>query len=168
MITIGEHRAPPPRPGLALADRRVEVFRGRDLKPLHPRRQRALVIGLDEQVHVRALDAEVHDPEVLAPSGRERSFADRSVRESAAQISDRTDDPQDNMHRIPGRKLGPRLVRRARPTALGFAASAAPLTTARLEQHQLLGLYAPRAPAGSGCVTDLHVRWIATDRRSVN
>jgi hypothetical protein len=41
-------------------------------------------VGLDEQVDVRALDTDVHDPEVFAPGGGERGFADRTVGEPAA------------------------------------------------------------------------------------
>jgi hypothetical protein len=35
-------------------------------------------------MHVRALDADVNDPEVFAPRRRECRFADRLVRESFA------------------------------------------------------------------------------------
>jgi len=83
VIAIGEHGATPAWPGLALADRRVEVLGGRDLEALHPRRQRVLVVGLDEQVDVRALDADVHDPEVFPPGGGERGCADRAIRDPA-------------------------------------------------------------------------------------
>jgi hypothetical protein len=91
VIAIGEHGATPARPGLGLADRRVEVLGSRDLKALHPRRQRSLVVGLDEEVHVVALDAEVHDPEVLSPGGGERGFADRLIDAAAAQVANGTD-----------------------------------------------------------------------------
>jgi len=50
---------------------------------------------------VRALDAEMHDPEVFAQRGCERRFADRLVGEPAAQVADRSDDAQDDMHRMP-------------------------------------------------------------------
>jgi hypothetical protein len=75
------------RAGLALADRRVEVLGGRDLEPLHARRQRVLVVGLDEQVHMGALDADVYDAEVLAPNGRQRGLADREIGEATAQAA---------------------------------------------------------------------------------
>jgi len=41
---------------------------------------------------VRALDTEVHDPEVFAQRSREGRFADRLVREPAAQVADLADD----------------------------------------------------------------------------
>ena len=66
LVAIGEHGASPAWPGPALADRRIEVLGGRDLKALHPRPQCLLGVGLDEQVDVRALDADVHDPKVFA------------------------------------------------------------------------------------------------------
>jgi len=66
MIAVGEHRTPAARPRPVLADCRVEVLGGRDLKALHARRKCALAVGLDDQMEVRALDAEVHDPEVFA------------------------------------------------------------------------------------------------------
>jgi hypothetical protein len=137
VVAIGEHGAPPTRPWLALADRRVEVLGGRDLEPLHARRQRALAVSLDEQVHMCALDADVHDAEVLAPRGRQRGFADRAIGEPAAQVADRTDDPQDDVHGMPRLELGPRLVRRTSPVALRLATGAASLPSALLEQRQL-------------------------------
>jgi len=48
VIAIQEHGAAPSRPLPALANRRIEVLGGGDLKSLHPRRQRALVLGLDQ------------------------------------------------------------------------------------------------------------------------
>ena len=101
VVAIGEHGAAPAWPRLALADRRVEVLGGRDLEALHPQRQGRLVVGFDEQVHVRALDAEVNDPEVLAPSGGERGFANRPIDAPAAQVADRADYPQYDMNGIP-------------------------------------------------------------------
>jgi len=41
----------------------------RDLKAPASRRERVLVVGLYEQLNMRTLDAEVYDPEVLAPRG---------------------------------------------------------------------------------------------------
>ena len=84
VIAIREHRASAARPRSILADRRVEVLGGGDLEALHPRRQRALVLGLDEQVHVRALDAEMDDAEVFAAERRDQRFANRAIRASRA------------------------------------------------------------------------------------
>ena len=46
-------------------DRGVDVLRGADPERLHALRERIAALRLDEQVHVRALDAEVRDPAVL-------------------------------------------------------------------------------------------------------
>jgi hypothetical protein len=43
----------------------------RDQKPLHPAGQRGLVLGLDDQVHVGALERDVDDAEPLAQRGRD-------------------------------------------------------------------------------------------------
>jgi hypothetical protein len=168
VIAIGEHGAPTARPWFALADRRVEVLGGRDLEPLHARRQRALVVGLHEQVHMGALDADMHDAEVLAPGGRQRGFADRLVGEPAAQAADGADRPQDHVHRMPCLELGPLLVRRARPPALWLATGAAPFAAALLEQHQLRRLRAPRTAATSCWLANLHATWILIEHDSVN
>jgi len=105
---------------------------------------------------VRTLDADVDDPEVLAPGRGQRGFADRLVREPAAQAADRADDPQDDVHRMPRLELGPRLVRRTSPAALRLAAGAASLPSALLEQRQLLGIRAPLRLATRSWLPDLH------------
>jgi hypothetical protein len=69
-----------------------------------------LAIRLDEQVNVRTLDTEVHDPEVLAPCGGERGFADRLVHAPPAQVANRPDHPQRDMHGIPRMQKRPLLV----------------------------------------------------------
>jgi hypothetical protein len=79
VIAIDEHGTTTARTGPALADRSVEVLGGRNLESLHPRRQRGLVIGFDDQVHVVVLDAEVHDAKVFATSGRERGLANCAI-----------------------------------------------------------------------------------------
>ncbi|HMG54572.1 MAG TPA: hypothetical protein VK601_13840 [Kofleriaceae bacterium] len=140
MVAIGEHRAPPTRSGAALADRCVEVLGGRDLKALHAMRERALVVGLDQQMDVGALDAEMNDPEVLAPRGDERRLAHRMVDAAAAQVADGAHHPQHDVHGIPRVEKRPLLVRRAGPQALRWPTGTAPLAAALLPQHQLLGL----------------------------
>jgi len=148
MIAIRKHRPSPARPGPVLADRRIEVLGRRDLKPLHPRGERALVVSLHQQMQMIALNAQVHDPEVLAPRRRQRGLANCLVRRASAQIADRTDDTQDHVHRVPRLELGPHSVRRTRPSlglgpgpfATGPTLSPAPLVDRRLEQRQLLGL----------------------------
>jgi hypothetical protein len=117
---------------------------GRDLEALHPRRQGDLSVGLDDEVEVRALDAEVDDPEVLAARRGERRLADRLVGEPAAQVADVPDDAQHDVDRMPRGELGPYLVRRPGPRlALATRAPLAATLRGRREQRQLLGLRAP-------------------------
>ncbi|HEX8107071.1 MAG TPA: hypothetical protein VF516_05045 [Kofleriaceae bacterium] len=64
MIAIREHLATTaPR---SIPERGVDVPRRRDRETLHPACERSLVIGLDDQVDVRALQGDMHDPEPLA------------------------------------------------------------------------------------------------------
>jgi hypothetical protein len=51
-------------------------------------------------VEVRALDAEVDDPEVLAAGRGERRLADRPVGEPSAQVADVSDDAQHDVDRM--------------------------------------------------------------------
>lgn len=111
VVAVRKHRAPPPRPGPVLADRSIEVLGRRDLEALHPLSQRRLVVGLHQQVDVRALDAEMDDAEVLAQRGRERGFTDRVIHASPPQVAHRADDAQRDMHRIPRVQERPLLVR---------------------------------------------------------
>ena len=111
VVAVRKHRASTTLPRSILADRSIEVLGRRDLKALHSRRQRALVVGLDEQMQMIALDAEVHDPEVLASRGRQRRLAHCFVCRAAAQVVDVTHDAQDHVHRVPRLQLGPRPVR---------------------------------------------------------
>ena len=113
----------------------------RDLEALHPRRQGLLVIGLDEQVNVRALDAQLHDPEPLAPGGGQRRLADRLIGQPAPQAPDRTHHAQRHVDRMPRLQVEPCLVRRPGACALARTPSPAAFAAALLEQHQLLGFY---------------------------
>src|SRR5262249_30999463 len=98
------------RPGLALADCRVEVLGRRDLEALHPGREGLLVVSLDEQMQVIALDAEMNDPEAFSPGGRERGFADRLVGAAATQIANRADHAQHDVNRVARVEEWPLLV----------------------------------------------------------
>src|SRR5678815_5524541 len=93
---------------------------------------------------MRALDAEVDDPEVLAARRGERRIADRLVGEPSAQVADCSDDAQHDVDRMPRGELGPYLVRRPAP-GLALATRAPPAATllGRRKQRQLLGLRAP-------------------------
>src|SRR6185436_3686615 len=66
VIAIGEHRPTAARAAIRPPDLGIEVLRGRDLKALHPGSERLLAVRLDDQVQVVALNAQVHDAEVLA------------------------------------------------------------------------------------------------------
>ena len=79
-VAIWKHVPSSARPRLAFADRRVEVLGGRDLKSLHPRRQRLLVLCLDDQMDVRALDADVHDTEIGPRQHDKHRLANNLVR----------------------------------------------------------------------------------------
>jgi hypothetical protein len=80
-------------------------------------------------MNVGALDAEVHDPKVLAPRGGERGLADRPIDTPAAQVTDRADDPQHDMDGMPRVEIRPLLVRSTGPLALWPPTRAAPLAT---------------------------------------
>jgi hypothetical protein len=73
VIAVVEHLASPPP--LALPERPIDVLRGRDHEPLHTLRERCLVLGLDDHVHVIPLQADVHDPEPLAHRRCDRGLA---------------------------------------------------------------------------------------------
>jgi hypothetical protein len=113
---------------------------GRDLEALHPLRQGGLVAGLHQQVHVRALHAELDDAEVIAPGGGQCRLADRLVHASAAQVADCADNPQRDVDGVPRLEIRPLLVRRSGSRALRGSTRAAPLAAALLPQRQLLRL----------------------------
>jgi hypothetical protein len=46
------------------------------------------VIGLDEQMNMRALQTDVHDPELLAQRRRDRGVAQRLVHRASPQAPD--------------------------------------------------------------------------------
>jgi hypothetical protein len=131
------------------------VLGRRDLKPLHALRERGLVVRLDEQVHVRALDAEVHDPEARAPGRRQRRLADRLVHAAPTEIPDRAHHAEHDVDRVPPVQERPLLVRRPGTRPLRRPTGASPLAAALLEQHQL-GLL-QSSPAAGRLLAQLHV-----------
>jgi hypothetical protein len=86
---------------------------------------------------MRALQTELNDPDLAGSRGRQRRLADRQIQATAAQIPDRRDDAQHDMHRKPSRQRRPRLVRRPSPRTLGWPARTAPLSTTLLEEPEL-------------------------------
>ena len=134
----------------------LRVLGRRDLEALHADSERALVIGLDQQVDVVVLDAQLHDAEVLAARRRQRGLADGLVDTTAAKLSDRCNHAQRDMHRIAGVQERPLLVRRARPLALRRTTGAAALAAAllrRLEQTELHDFRLACACSGGAATT---------------
>jgi hypothetical protein len=141
---------------------------GRYLEALHPQRQRTLVVSLDQEMDVRSLQAEVHDPEVLTARSRERRFTDRLIRAPPAQIADCIDHAQYDVNRIPSMEKWPLLVRCPRPLAPGRPASPASLAAALLEQHQLLGLCLSPGRTTRTLLAGHHADWITPESKSRN
>jgi len=75
VIAVGEDLAAPP--AHAIAERGVDCPGRGDLEALHAQAERRLVLGLDEHMQVRSLDAHVNDAEPLAQRRRDRRTADR-------------------------------------------------------------------------------------------
>jgi hypothetical protein len=132
VVSIDEHLAAPP--ATSVAQRRIDIPRGRDLESLHAPRKRELVLGLDQQVHVRALDTDVHDPELLALRRREGRVADGLVHVSSSQIPDDGNDTEHDMQRLLRADLRALLMRRAgpRPDRLAPCALALPAASEQL------------------------------------
>src|SRR5262249_32655098 len=96
----------------ASPQRAVEPLRGGDREALHAARERALVVGLDEQVQVIRLDADVDDAVVGAREAPRQRAADRAVRAELAEVADLARDAQDDVHGMPRRHLGARAMAR--------------------------------------------------------
>ena len=135
VIAVREHRAVAALAG-ARADHVVDVPRRRDQEPLHPVRQRAPVLGLDDQVQVRALHAQVHDPERLELQHRERRLADRQIHVARAQRADARHHARHDMHRLARAQLRPALVPLARPRPLRRSPGARALAAVGAEPHR--------------------------------
>ena len=110
----------------------VETTRGRDLEPLHAASERELVIGFDEEVDMRALEAEVDDPEVVAPRGGVERVAERVVGARAAEVPDGGHDTHDDVHGLARREPRASLVAFARTQPAGRPAGAVALAAAAL------------------------------------
>jgi hypothetical protein len=127
VIAIREHLAAA-RPS-AVAERSVDVTRRRDRKALHPAGERGLVLGLDDQVHVVALQRDVDDTEPLTQRSRDRGIVHRLVHPAAPQAAHRRSDPHHHVQRVIRLEVRPRPVPLARPWPLRLATSAAALAT---------------------------------------
>src|ERR1041385_7829247 len=100
VVAVGKYGTPAPRAWPSPADRRIEMLRGGNLKSLHARAERMLVAGFDDQVDVVVLDAEMDDAEALAPRSGQRGFVDRLIDAAPAQVADRADRPQCDVHGV--------------------------------------------------------------------
>jgi hypothetical protein len=103
------------------------MLRSAALKRAHSARQRATAARLDEQVDMRALDAEMNDAEVIAPQHHDRRLADRHVPIARAQPADALVDADRDVNRLARLQRRPLPVRRAgawlpRPTDALLAA----------------------------------------------
>ena len=101
VVAIREHGPPARWPGLALADRCVQVLGSGDLETLHPFRERPAVIGLDQQMDVVVLDAEVNDPEVVPTRGDQRRLANGLIGTPPTQSADGIDRAKNDVNRVP-------------------------------------------------------------------
>ena len=124
---------------------RVDVARRRDLESLHAARERLGVLCLDEHVNVRALDADVHDPEALPERGGDRRFAQRLVHRTLAQVADGLDDAHHDVQRMirPDRRSRAMTRARAAPARLPPGSLAPPAVAEQLLLHVPL----PRFPS---------------------
>jgi hypothetical protein len=121
-------------------------------KPRIPVRERVLVVSLDDQMDVVALDAHVDDAKVVALRRDDRRLAERQVDVASAQAIDAADDPDRDVHRMPAIVLGPYVVARARTLPLGLAARASALAAVRPEDHlDLIALHTSLAHGASRC-----------------
>jgi hypothetical protein len=142
VIAVREHGTPP-APAL-LSQGRVDVPGRRDLEPLHASGERPLVLGLDQQVDVAALQADMDDADPLADGGDDRGLAEGAIHLAPAQAADGGHHAQDHVQRMVRLDLGPPLVRRPGALALGLATRALALAT--VGEQLLLHVPLPRTP----------------------
>jgi hypothetical protein len=128
VITIGKHLAA--APARTLSERGVDVPRRRDCEALHPAGERHLVIGLDEQVNMRALQADVDDPEPLAQRRGDRGVAQRLVHRAPPQAPHLRRHPHHDVQRMVRLELRPRFMSLAGTCAPGLPPCTAPLAAA--------------------------------------
>jgi hypothetical protein len=138
-------RRSPPRAVIALLICRA----GGDREALDPLGERALAVGLDDEVDMVALDGHVDDAEVLAPGGDDRRLAQREVDVAAAQPGGTADDPHRHVHRMSSVVLGPRCVGRTWALALRLAPRARALAAVGPEDHLDLPALPSRSAHGS-------------------
>ncbi|HEY1552857.1 MAG TPA: hypothetical protein VGG28_33740 [Kofleriaceae bacterium] len=125
VIAIAEHASPP-------ADRAIDELCRRDQEALHPLRERDIARGLDDQVKVSALDAEVDDANALVFRERDGRVANARVELTPPQCPDPRDDARDDVDRRSSRKHQTLLVPFARPIVRAWPSGAAARAAAPL------------------------------------
>jgi hypothetical protein len=155
VIAVGEHPAASP-PVLACAERGIDEPRRGDLEALHAARERHLVLGLDQHVDVRALEADVHDAEPIAHCREDRGLAHDLVHHAPPQAPHRRHNAHHDVERVVWPDLGPRVVPRACPRTLRLAAGA--LALAAAPEQRLLDVPLARTLRlrRRHCFTDYH------------
>jgi len=142
VVAVGEHRAT--ATSFAVAQDRIDVPRRRDLESLQPARKLAGVVGFDQQMDMRALQADVHDPDPLTDRGNDRRLAHRPVHQPAPQAADRRHDAQHDVQCMIRLHVGPLLVARSR--ALSLRRTPGTLALATSTEQLLLHVPLARPP----------------------
>jgi hypothetical protein len=129
MKSIVPHPTPTPQHA-------VDRTRDPNRQPHEPRRKRALVVGLDEQVHVVGLHGEVHDTK---PRSRSSPKGPTNCVKQAlsAQARHPARRAQSDMHRIRFLVLGPNTVRNCSAVARTLSPRTTALSAA-FPKHELL------------------------------
>jgi len=81
-------------------------------KPLHAAREGVLIVGLDEQVQVVRLDADVDDAVIGAGEAGAERAADRAIHAQDAQVADLAGETEDDVHGVARDDLGARAMTR--------------------------------------------------------
>ena len=142
MIPIREHASS--STAAPVSQRRVHVASDRDLEALHATRERGLVLGLDEQMHVRALDADVDHANAFADRSHDRRVAYGLVQTAAPQAADGGHHAQRDVLRVASIDRRPRLVRRASAPMRWLAPGA--LAPPTVTKQLLLDMPFPTSP----------------------
>lgn len=103
MVAVSKDPAAPPH-------HTVETPGEPDREPLHPFGEGAVVVGLDQQVQVVALDREVHYAELAPPHHRRERGLDGAERATAPQVPHVIQGSQRDVHRESRSHLGPAVM----------------------------------------------------------
>src|SRR6266496_2481502 len=123
VVAVGED-------GAATSHEPVERASDANLEPLHAARERRVVLRLEDEVEVVALDRHVcHAHEATFARGPERVLDDPEA-SPAAQVPHVLLDPQRHVHGVAARRPPAAVVRDAGAPALRLPASATPLAAA--------------------------------------